>query len=107
MILQPLVENAIRHGASRVPGPASVRVSAHSNEGTLHLTVTDDGPGLRASPSERGTGLSNVRERLDTLYGSAATLTLGSAANGRGVTADISMPLLSAAAEAHVPAGAA
>ena len=107
MILQPLVENAIRHGAARVPGPASVRVSARRDDGTLHLTVTDDGPGMGRSSSEPGTGVANVRERLDTLYGDAAALTLSCGAQGRGVTADISLPLSIAGSSLPVAAGAA
>lgn len=94
MILQPLVENAIRHGASQVPGQVVIRMSAHREGRTLLLSVTDDGPGLAELPGGRGTGLSNVRERLDTLYGAAASLTLGCGDRGRGVSAEIRLPLL-------------
>lgn len=105
MILQPLVENAIRHGASRVPGSALVRVTARSDGPTLHLSVSDDGPGVGTMAGER-TGLGNVRERLITLYGSSASLTLAAGAGDRGVAAEIRMPLVLAEA-AHSVAVAA
>src|SRR5262249_36563701 len=76
-VLQPLVENAFEHGIARRAGIGRVSVSAKREGQTLHLNVTDDGPGLiseeRAFPRE-GIGLSNTRQRLRELYGDQQSL---------------------------------
>lgn len=71
LILQPLVENAIRHGISPTSAAECVEVSATIENGDLVLEVRDDGPGMRdpAPTAGSGTGLSNTRERLEQLYG--------------------------------------
>lgn len=75
LILQPLVENAVRHGVSRASTAGKIDVSAAVNNGTLSLTVRDDGPGIRNdSPIPGGTGLRNTRERLEELYGTGGRL---------------------------------
>ncbi len=78
-ILQHLVENALQHGIARRAGVGRVSVSARRQGETLHLNVTDDGPGLakegRAFPRE-GIGLTNTRQRLRELYGDRQSLTL-------------------------------
>jgi LytS/YehU family sensor histidine kinase len=107
MILQPLVENAVRHGASRALGPVLITVSARRDGAALLLGVTDDGPGLNMAGNGGGTGLSNVRERLLTLYGGDAGLTLGRGAAGRGVSASIRLPLQTHGAPAPAPVSAA
>ena len=82
LTLQPLVENALKHGiGSRLEG-GEITISAQRTNGTLALRISDDGVGFPARFNE-GTGLSNLRQRLNTLYGSAhgldiATSTLGS-----------------------------
>ena len=84
LILQPLVENAVRHGVSALSTARSVEVTATLRDGTLALTVRDDGPGM-GSPSAAagsGTGLRNTRERLAQLYGDRATLALESPPGG-------------------------
>jgi LytS/YehU family sensor histidine kinase len=76
MILQPVVENAVRHGiASRIEG-GLVRLSAKLSAGRLVLVVEDSGSGLKAqNDSERqGIGLNNVRDRLKHIYGEEAAL---------------------------------
>jgi LytS/YehU family sensor histidine kinase len=88
MGLQPLVENAVRHG---IGGSASAgRISIHANKvaESLELTVSDDGPGLGATTTPgHGIGLANVRARLGQLYGDRATLVLANgAASGATVT---------------------
>jgi sensor histidine kinase YesM len=73
LILQPLVENAIRHGVARSASAGRVEVHACRDEGMLRVEVLDDGPGPGAArPSGRGgLGLTNTRERLAKLYGDA------------------------------------
>ncbi len=74
-VLQPLVENAIRHGVAEVRGPASVAISAAAVGPQLEIRVRDSGPGFDpAASAEDGVGLRNTRRRLATLYGDAGTL---------------------------------
>ncbi len=87
LLLQPLVENAIKHGLEPHVDGGSLRVRAAHNAGQLILTVRDTGAGLN-TPAADGTrfGLAQVRERLTTLYGAQATLTLEAAADSEGGT---------------------
>ena len=84
MALQPLVENAIRHGVGQrsTPGVISIRAGREGN--SLRLSVQDDGPGFGAQgePGGRGLGLSNTRARLKHLYGEAAELRIDGAEGG-------------------------
>ena len=92
-ILQPLVENALRHGLGRRTEAGLLVISAHREGDDLVLSVRDDGPGLderRGSPTT-GVGLANTRERLNTLYGDRGRLDLTSTMGG-GVTATIRIP---------------
>jgi signal transduction histidine kinase len=73
LILQPLVENAIKHGLSQKRGTGTIRIDARVDDGLLTLAVVDDGLGM-AGPAlagvyERGVGLRNLRDRLARLYG--------------------------------------
>ncbi len=103
MVLQPLVENAIKHGLSGRPTGGVIRVGAHANSSTLEIRVHDNGVGMseaKASASLRkGIGLNNIRERLRTLYGEDALLDLR-AIPGRGTTACVRLPLSSSDAAA-------
>ena len=94
LILQPLVENAIRHGISAVSTAGTVEVNADVRDERLHLTVRDDGPGTRAVTPQpgSGTGLRNTRERLSQLYGSEATLDIETPPGG-GTLVAVSIPL--------------
>jgi signal transduction histidine kinase len=76
--LQPLVENALKHGVSTIDRPGWVRVSARRTGEALVVQVDDNGPGRgeEASGGEGGFGLDSIRARLDHLYGADATLTL-------------------------------
>jgi two-component system LytT family sensor kinase len=75
LILQPLVENAVRHGVSRVSTAGRIDVRALVDNGSLSLMVSDDGPGFRQEAWENGgTGLRNTRERLEELYGTRGHL---------------------------------
>jgi two-component system, LytTR family, sensor kinase len=96
LILQPLVENAIRHGITRRIAPGRVDVRAWEGEGRLHLTVCDDGVGLRA-PLREGVGLGITRARLRQLYGAEQRVDLTAAPSGGAVCA-LSIPLRRAAA---------
>jgi two-component system, LytTR family, sensor kinase len=89
-LLQPLVENALRHGISAKPGPGRVDVRATRDDGRLRITVTDDGPGLAGRAGE-GVGLTNTRERLAQLYGDAQELRLERSPDG-GAQVLVSLP---------------
>ena len=82
LILQPLVENAIRHGIEPRRRPGQVRIHASSQNGTLSLQVSDNGVGLSAGAPEEGVGLSNTRARLRELYGDNHTFNLVSPQGG-------------------------
>jgi two-component system, LytTR family, sensor kinase len=92
LLLQPLVENAIRHGIATRSAPGRVEISASRRNGTLHLTVSDDGV-ARSAPEQNGTGvgLSNTRDRLQQLYGTGHTLTV-SAQHPHGMRVEIALP---------------
>jgi two-component system LytT family sensor kinase len=73
MILQPLVENAIKHGISPKADGGHINIGASRNNGHLHLSVSDDGVGIAENDAKliaEGVGLSNTRRRLKHLYGS-------------------------------------
>ena len=94
-VLQPIVENAIRHGFTDGSRPLTVAVSATSAGDGLVLCVEDDGEGLTRSDFEKpaeGIGLGHTRARLAGLYGDRASLTLAPAANGRGARVTIGIP---------------
>jgi two-component system, LytTR family, sensor kinase len=98
LILQPLVENALRHGLSRRARPGSLTISSLVQDERLELVVTDDGEGLPpdlAARSSGGVGLANVRARLSQMYGDEAHLSLAPRDAG-GVTARIVLPLRAA-----------
>jgi len=89
LILQPIVENALEHGASRAE-EGRIEVVAQRDGDDLRLSVRDNGPGLSSAP-ESGVGLANTRARLEQLYGEFASLTLANA-DGGGVCATIVIP---------------
>ncbi len=90
-LLQPLVENAIKHhDRTRAEGSIAVQVRAWSAGSTLHVAVEDNGPGLAAGASE-GVGLTNLHARLAHLYGAAGRLTLTNRAEG-GLSVDVGIP---------------
>lgn len=96
LCVQPLVENAVRHGLRHVPGEAIVDVSARAADGALELRVTDNGVGLPPTADDAGApglGIGNTRARLALLYGTRATLRLAAGIDGRGTTAELVLPL--------------
>lgn len=91
--LQPIVENAIRHGIGRSSMAGRIEISASRVNGSLQIQVRDDGPGFLpgALDAARGIGLANTRARLRQLYGDAARLTLENGAQG-GAVATMVLP---------------
>jgi LytS/YehU family sensor histidine kinase len=91
-LLQPLVENALRHGIARRFDAGLIHVSAYREDEQLILSVRDDGPGLPTTLNAgSGVGLSNTRARLAALYGGKATLEIANAEGG-GVIATVRLP---------------
>jgi LytS/YehU family sensor histidine kinase len=95
LALQPLVENAIKHGISVDSAAGRLEIAAQRHNGTVRLCVRDDGPG--PAPGARlqfGVGLTNVQSRLKQLYGDESSLEL-TGGDGRGCEAIITIPLRS------------
>jgi hypothetical protein len=90
LLLQPIVENAIRHGLGARLDAGRIAIEARVADRTLVIAVTDDGEGPALGGTER-VGLGNTRARLDALYGARARLDL-SASDGRGTRATIELP---------------
>jgi two-component system LytT family sensor kinase len=80
-VLQPIVENALRHGIARSESPGIVAIAAWRTDGRLWLRVTDSGPGLPPDV-ERGIGLANVQRRLTHLYDTHCALAIDRDASG-------------------------
>jgi sensor histidine kinase YesM len=91
LVLQPLIENAVRHGLAGRVKPGSIAIRASVSRGVLTVSVTDNGIGLQSPLSGRGIGLTNLRNRLETLYGAGEQLRLFDAENG-GAVAELSIP---------------
>ncbi|MFO1500499.1 MAG: histidine kinase [Verrucomicrobiota bacterium] len=93
LILQPLVENAIRHGIEPHARPGEITLSAQRGDGTLHLEVRDNGGGLLQGIEalDEGVGLSNTRARLAELYGSQYRFDLRNAEQG-GFVVGLTIP---------------
>src|SRR5262249_49344680 len=99
MVLQPIVENAVRHGLGQSEEAVTIEVGAASANGSVVLVVSDDGPGLESpKPGHSGIGLANTRTRLARLYGGNACLNVEPTA-GRGVRVTITLPIRTIASE--------
>jgi two-component system, LytTR family, sensor kinase len=98
LILQPLVENAIKHGIAKRMEGGSVRIAAISLDNRLRISVSNDGPSLAPDweIASTGVGITNVRARLKALYGDAASLALHTLSLG-GVEVALTVPLRTAA----------
>lgn len=102
LILQPLVENCVKHGVLPKRGGGAVFIKAARNNGALSIAIEDNGVGMGVSPSERnrlseeekgaGIGLSNVDERLKTIYGPEYSLRIISNP-GHGTRFELAIPL--------------
>ena len=91
-VLQPLIENAIRHGLQGRQQPGTIEISASIDDGSLVLRVSDDGVGLgRTTTNGHGIGLTNVRDRLRILYGGDDRVRLVD--NAPGTVAEIRVPV--------------
>jgi two-component system LytT family sensor kinase len=97
MLLQPLVENSIKHGLSNKVQGGTIRIRTHRSEAKLHLLVEDDGVGIPeaklATLLEQGIGVSNVNERLKVLFGNQYRMWIDSQPDG-GTRVQIEMPEL-------------
>jgi two-component system, LytTR family, sensor kinase len=100
LLLQPLVENAVKHGLSPAAAGGTVTVEARVEDGRLVLLVRDDGAGPNggSETAGTGTGLSNVRERLASLYGDRQRLTTTAGPSG-GTDVRVEIPVLPEAAD--------
>ena len=100
MILQPLVENCIKHGLSRKVGAGTITIRSWRDHARVMIEVEDDGMGFLLErleqPMASGIGLANVRERLRVIYGATYQLTMSSEP-GKGTRARIEIPELMAA----------
>ena len=100
MMLQGLVENAIKHGLEPKPDGGTLTISAEIVHGKLAVTVADSGLGFgRAATAGTGIGLNNIRERLQLLYGSRASLTVAENPGG-GTAVTITVPYTTAKQDA-------
>ena len=96
LLLQPLVENAIKHGVSSQADTVSLEINVESSAHELHLSVVDSGTGLAEQDTDFGTagiGLSNLKQRLTNLYGVNQRITISQTRTG-GARVDISLPLV-------------
>ena len=103
LILQPIVENALRHGISQSAAPGRVEISAKRENGSLRIRVRDNGPGLNRVTGSReafkeGVGLSNTRARLEQLYGESHRFEMSDAPDG-GLLVTMVIPARAAAAD--------
>src|SRR5262249_21359515 len=97
MILQPLVENSVKHAVAPSSGKITITLAAREEYGRLVITVSDDGKGKRkaaAAPMVQGygIGLQNVRERLEARFGEQASIVSGP--TGTGYSTLIRIPLI-------------
>jgi len=96
MLLQPLVENAVRHGIAPLIEGGEVRIKIRQQNGQLHVTVADTGAGMNGKPvkvlgiESHGVGLANTRLRLEKMYGNDLLI---KANEPHGVTVDFEIPV--------------
>jgi len=98
LLLQPIVENAVKHGIGKRAQGGEIRISAHRLNGTLHIGVYNDGPSVPPdwAASSPGIGISNLRTRLQSLYGEAFQFDMRNC-QPEGVEALIAVPYVAKA----------
>ena len=99
MMLVSVVENAIKHGLSPLPEGGGLAISAKTDGRALRVTVADTGRGF-VTTKGTGVGLSNIRARLESMYGTAGRLTL-TPNSPQGIVAAIEVPLVAALVDTH------
>ena len=95
LILQPIVENALKHGLSQISGAGKLNISSKARGGRLWLRVRDNGPGSPGNgvvKVREGVGLANTRRRLSQVYGANHIFSISNAAEG-GFEVTIELPL--------------
>jgi two-component system LytT family sensor kinase len=102
-LLQPFVENSMRYGVAKKPGPAQVELRTAKTNGLLRLEILDNGPGIPpATELREGIGFSNTRHRLEQLFGNGFTFTAGNRKEG-GAHIIIDIPFTTAPQTTEVP----
>jgi two-component system, LytTR family, sensor kinase len=105
LILQPLVENAVRHGVLARAQGGVLSISIRRCDAVLVITVEDDGPGLGdGSAHPYGVGFKNSAERLEALYGDDAHMSVGPRPHGRGFAVIVFLPFRTAPGMPAIPA---
>jgi signal transduction histidine kinase len=95
MILQPLVENSVKHAVAPTSGQVTITIAAREEYGRLVITVSDDGPGAATNGKpghNHSIGLANVRDRLEARFGTEATVATGP--TPEGYTTQLRLPIL-------------
>ena len=92
LLVQPLVENAVLHGIEPSAAGGSVLVSVERSAGAVRIRVTDDGVGMNPDTAGHGLGIANVRERLQSSFGTSGTVALSETPGG-GVSAVLRIPV--------------
>jgi signal transduction histidine kinase len=95
-VLQPLIENAIKHGVSRRREPGTVRITANADGDSLLLSVENDGPPFEMNGSTTGLGVANTRARLERMYGARASLSIAARGDATGTIATVRLPMSAA-----------
>ena len=106
-VLQPLIENAVRHAIAPREAGGAITIEAGRSGETLRISILDDGPGVTEGSRGNGTGrigLSNTRDRLRAMYGDRARLDLASS-NGSGTRVTVEVPFRRTQDRAGTPAG--
>ncbi len=91
LILQPIVENAVRHGVARQTYPGHIAIRARRDGNRLIISVEDNGPGLKVKSNGSGIGISNTRARLEQFYGTNFRFQIANS-TGRGATVTLDVP---------------
>jgi signal transduction histidine kinase len=91
LILQPIVENAVRHGVARQTNPGHITIRARREGERLIMRVEDNGPGLKVNSNGSGIGISNTRARLEQFYGSDFSFQIANS-NERGACVTLDVP---------------